>query len=271
MAFEAPTKVRLLGQRWPAITATVDLELPPYRDLAWEAGVDFVIEDGLPFGLPGDEGFLSRWAVSFNAYTGYVVVERPRTLTSAPRTTPSKRCSTGYLDPYEPQLHPASIPRAPPFKAVRKRPAPPLTCHFGSGQFAEIRQFCSDNAEVDSSILSGRQTWFCKRASLVGSPAPRHVVGVVLEPGLDEREVEAEPARPPPTTCDGDAVLSDEPADVARGDVEQLAPSVRVSQTCRGVRVGRHLRDALLRPGRRPGRRRPGRHERQGRWPAHGC
>jgi len=47
-----------------------------------------VIEEGLPFGLPGYEGFLSRWAVSFNAYMGYVVVERPRTSTSASRTTP---------------------------------------------------------------------------------------------------------------------------------------------------------------------------------------
>lgn len=45
----------------------------PFAD-AWEAEVDFVHDEGLPFGLLGYEGFLNRWAVSFNGYNGYFVV-----------------------------------------------------------------------------------------------------------------------------------------------------------------------------------------------------
>ncbi len=33
------------------------------------------MDDGLPFALLGYEGFLNRWAVSFNAYEGFTVVE----------------------------------------------------------------------------------------------------------------------------------------------------------------------------------------------------
>lgn len=33
------------------------------------------MDEGLPFGLLGYEGFLNRWAVSFNGYRGYFVVE----------------------------------------------------------------------------------------------------------------------------------------------------------------------------------------------------
>lgn len=64
----------LMGRRWPALTVLVT-PLPPFNDLAWEAEVDFVLEDGLPFGLLGFEGFLNRWAVSFNGYHSYFVVE----------------------------------------------------------------------------------------------------------------------------------------------------------------------------------------------------
>lgn len=64
-----------MGRRWPALTVLVLLELPPFTDLAWEAEVDFVLEEGLPFGLLGFEGFLNRWAVSFNGYHSYFVVE----------------------------------------------------------------------------------------------------------------------------------------------------------------------------------------------------
>lgn len=71
----APTKVRLMGHEWPAITATVNLLLPPFSDLGWEAEVDVVVEEGLPFALLGYEGFLNRWAVSFNGYLGYFIVE----------------------------------------------------------------------------------------------------------------------------------------------------------------------------------------------------
>lgn len=67
--------ITLLGHDWPAVSTTVDLLLPPFDDLMWEAEVDFVLEDDLPFALLGYEGFLNRWAVSFNGYAGYVVVE----------------------------------------------------------------------------------------------------------------------------------------------------------------------------------------------------
>jgi hypothetical protein len=64
-----------MGQNWPAVTATVDLVLPPFDDLGWEADVDFVLDEGLPFALLGYEGFLNRWAVSFNGYLGYFLIE----------------------------------------------------------------------------------------------------------------------------------------------------------------------------------------------------
>jgi hypothetical protein len=67
--------VILMGHTWPCILRTVSLVLPPFDDLEWDAPVRFVFEEGLPFGLLGYEGFLNRWAVSFNAYAGYTVVE----------------------------------------------------------------------------------------------------------------------------------------------------------------------------------------------------
>jgi hypothetical protein len=72
---DAPTRTKLMGQSWPAITETVHLLLRPFDDMGWEAEVDFVLEEGLPFALLGYEGFLNRWAVSFNGGYGYVVVE----------------------------------------------------------------------------------------------------------------------------------------------------------------------------------------------------
>jgi hypothetical protein len=71
---QAPKKITLLGHDWSAVTATVGLALPPFDDLTWDAEVDFVVEDDLPFALLGYEGFLNRWAVSFNGYLGYFVV-----------------------------------------------------------------------------------------------------------------------------------------------------------------------------------------------------
>lgn len=73
---DATKKIRLLGQDWPAITETVTLELPPFDDdLTWEAEVDFFVDEELSFALLGYEGFLNRWAVTFNAAFGYFVVE----------------------------------------------------------------------------------------------------------------------------------------------------------------------------------------------------
>ncbi|MEX2548403.1 MAG: hypothetical protein WD830_11565 [Chloroflexota bacterium] len=64
-----------MGETWAAITATVTLTLRPFDDMAWEAECDFVLKEGLPFALLGYEGFLNRWAVSFNGYAGYFTVE----------------------------------------------------------------------------------------------------------------------------------------------------------------------------------------------------
>ena len=72
---QAPKKITLMGRDWPAVTDSVELMLRPFTDDRWEAEVDFVLDDGLPFALLGYEGFLNRWAVSFNGYAGYFVVE----------------------------------------------------------------------------------------------------------------------------------------------------------------------------------------------------
>lgn len=72
---KATKQITLLGRNWPAITETVDPLLLPFEDLGWEAEIDFVLDDGLQFALLGYEGFLNRWAVSFNGYLGYGVVE----------------------------------------------------------------------------------------------------------------------------------------------------------------------------------------------------
>lgn len=69
------TKVILFNREWPAVTRTVSLTLPPFADLGWEAEARFVLDEGLPFGLLGYEGFLNRWVVTFNAYRGYTIVE----------------------------------------------------------------------------------------------------------------------------------------------------------------------------------------------------
>jgi hypothetical protein len=73
---DATKKIRLLGGDWAAITETVTLKLLPFDDdLTWEAEVDFLIEEQLSFALLGYEGFLNRWAVTFNAAFGYFVIE----------------------------------------------------------------------------------------------------------------------------------------------------------------------------------------------------
>ena len=70
-----PKKIKLMGRDWPAVTDSVELVLQPFTEDRWTAEVDFVHEEGLPFALLGYEGFLNRWAVSFNGYAGYFVVE----------------------------------------------------------------------------------------------------------------------------------------------------------------------------------------------------
>jgi hypothetical protein len=67
--------VGLMGRTWPAVREYVELSLEPFPEENWTAEVLFVAEEGLPFALLGYEGFLNRWAVSFNGCLGYNVVE----------------------------------------------------------------------------------------------------------------------------------------------------------------------------------------------------
>jgi hypothetical protein len=55
------------------------LTLPPFSELSWETDVGFFVDDWrMPFGgVLGHQGFLDRWAVSFNYSQNYFVVEEP--------------------------------------------------------------------------------------------------------------------------------------------------------------------------------------------------
>lgn len=73
-------QLRILGGHWRAQWETVDLSLPVEPGIRWTARVAFVIDPSLqmPFqGVLGTEGFLDKFAVTFNKYYEYFVVERP--------------------------------------------------------------------------------------------------------------------------------------------------------------------------------------------------
>ena len=57
----------------------LQLTLPPFEGLSWETEVGFFVDDWqMPFaGVLGHQGFLDRWAVSFNYSQNYFVVEEP--------------------------------------------------------------------------------------------------------------------------------------------------------------------------------------------------
>lgn len=101
-AQQADTTIVLMGHEWPAITHVVGLDLPPFEGLHWEAEVDFVLEEGLPFGLLGCEGFLDRWAVSFNAYYGYFVVEPSDDFDARIPPDPFEELQQRYPDQFQP-------------------------------------------------------------------------------------------------------------------------------------------------------------------------
>ncbi len=88
--------VTFLGHNWPCIVRPVELKLPPFQDLDWLADVRFVLEDELPFGILGYEGFLVRWAVSFNAYAGYTVVETNESFGSRLPVDPWEEFQKGF-------------------------------------------------------------------------------------------------------------------------------------------------------------------------------
>ena len=98
----APTTVVLMGREWPAVTELVRFDLPPFDGLAWEAEADFVLQEGLPFGLLGLEGFLDRWAVSFNAYYGYFVVEPADDFHGRIPPDPFEELQRRYPDQFQP-------------------------------------------------------------------------------------------------------------------------------------------------------------------------
>jgi hypothetical protein len=101
-AYAATTKVVLMDRVWPATTVEVDLVLPPFLDLRWTAAIDFSLEEGLPFGLLGYEGFLNRWAVSFNAYNGYFVVEATEDFDARIPPDPFDELEQRFPDEYMP-------------------------------------------------------------------------------------------------------------------------------------------------------------------------
>ena len=68
-------RIVLLGDRRRAVTETVLLTVPQFPGVAWEAEVDFLYDEVVAFGILGYEGFLNRWAVTFNGGLGYFVVE----------------------------------------------------------------------------------------------------------------------------------------------------------------------------------------------------
>jgi hypothetical protein len=72
------TTVRLMGFSRPAQIETVDFSLPDIPGVTWTADVAFIKdpEVRMPFqGVLGTEGFLDRFAVTFNRYHNYFVIE----------------------------------------------------------------------------------------------------------------------------------------------------------------------------------------------------
>jgi hypothetical protein len=72
------TTVRLMGFARSAQIETVDLTLPDIPGIIWTADVAFIKdpEVRMPFqGVLGTEGFLDRFAVTFNSYHNYFVIE----------------------------------------------------------------------------------------------------------------------------------------------------------------------------------------------------
>jgi hypothetical protein len=73
-------KITVLGGDWPVQFEDVDLCLPHDPEVVWTAHVAFVDDRGLrmPYqGILGHQGFLDRYAVTFNYYYDYFVLERP--------------------------------------------------------------------------------------------------------------------------------------------------------------------------------------------------
>ena len=72
-------QIHILGSSHRARVANVELELPPFEGLSWDAEVCFLYADlELSFvGVLGQEGFLNHWVASFNYSGNYFVIEEP--------------------------------------------------------------------------------------------------------------------------------------------------------------------------------------------------
>jgi hypothetical protein len=72
--------IRIFGGSWHVQFEHVQLTFPAEPGITWEAHVAFVKDPELqmPFqGVLGTEGFLDKFAVTFNFYYDYFIVERP--------------------------------------------------------------------------------------------------------------------------------------------------------------------------------------------------
>lgn len=70
--------VEMVGREMAAEYKHVTLELHRWPGHHWEAEVAFLAAEWpMNFGVLGHRGFLDRWAVTFNAYKTYFVVEQP--------------------------------------------------------------------------------------------------------------------------------------------------------------------------------------------------
>jgi hypothetical protein len=72
--------IRILGGTWRIQFEHVDFTLPAEQGITWTARVAFAMDPTLqmPFqGVLGTDGFLDKFAVTFNEYYGYFIIERP--------------------------------------------------------------------------------------------------------------------------------------------------------------------------------------------------
>lgn len=73
-------RIRILGGTWDVQVETVQLTLAGDPEYSWAAEVGFIRDRTMrmPFqGILGADGFLDRFAVTFNQYHEYIVIERP--------------------------------------------------------------------------------------------------------------------------------------------------------------------------------------------------
>ncbi len=78
--------IRMMGGSWSAQLETIELSLPDIPDTSWTAQVAFVKSPDFRMsfqGVLGTEGFLDRFAVTFNCYHNYFVIETETSSTTA--------------------------------------------------------------------------------------------------------------------------------------------------------------------------------------------